>query len=73
MNELEAVSLHDERELRRSEGAIYDPVWQLIVPDAVMAAELLPGFLHEVRNDVPVLESEHAGLGFGIELPSAYQ
>ena len=64
----EAVSLHDERELGRGERSVLDPIRKLAVPDAVVPAQLFARLLHEVRDDIPICEVEHAGLGFGVEL-----
>ena len=67
-HELGAMALDDERELRRSERAVLQPLRKLAVPNAIVPAQLFARLLHEVRDDVPVCEVEHAGLGFGVEL-----
>ena len=67
-DELGAVALDDERELCGSKRAVLQPLRKLAVPNAVVPAQLFARLLHEVRDDVPVCEVEHAGLGFGVEL-----
>ena len=67
-DELGAMALDDERELRRSERAVLQPLRKLAVPHAVVPAQLFARLLHEVRDDVPVREVEHARLGLSVEL-----
>ena len=53
-----AVSLDDARKLRRTEATVGNPARQLIVPDAVMAAEKLSVGFGEVGNLITSGECE---------------
>ena len=67
-DELGAMALDNERQLRRSERAVLQPLGKLAVPNAVVPAQLFARLLHEVRDDVPVCEIEHARLGLSVKL-----
>ena len=67
-DKLGAMALDDERELCGSECAVLQPLGKLAVPNAVVPAQLFARLLHEVRDDVPVREIEHAGLGLSVKL-----
>ena len=63
-DEIEAVALDDVRELRGCEGAVLQPVRELVVPDAVVSTHDLTVLLGASDNLVSVGEAEASTRGF---------